>query len=423
LVVKSGATVDYESLSNPTVTIRTTDSGGLIFDETFTLSVSDINDKPTNISLDSLSIAENSAGAHVANIGDSDPDGDTLTYNIVGGADAALFEISDSGDKLLLASDVAIDFETKNQLAVELSATDDGDLSFNKSFTVNVLDINDQPIVSTNLPDQRFTLLEPNLAYSYNASNAFLDVDAGDSLNYTGLIKNDDDTLSALPSWLSLDVDSGILTGTPEDGDIGLYNVVMTAIDHDSLFVSDTFNLEVVHHAQDAMVKTADNFTLDGLALNLWENETDLNQSLAINTGEIGVTENITFDAIKLSNANAYRGELDIRDVMGVLKHIVQINSLEGQAFHAGDVNNDEKIDIRDVMAILKDIVEIEKIDTFDLIDSSGNRVDQVEDGNPATLPEWTLIANGDVNQSGSFADDHIVQVGTSEVPTEPPIV
>jgi hypothetical protein len=58
------------------------------------------------------------------------------------------------------------------------------------------------------------------------------------------------------------------------------------------------------------------------------------------------------------------------------------------------------------------------------LIDSSGNRVDQIEDGNPATLPEWTLIANGDVNQSGSFAADYtIAQTGTPDVVVDQPVV
>ena len=94
------------------------------------------------------------------------------------------------------------------------------------------------------------------------------------------------------------------------------------------------------------------------------------------------------------------------------------MSTLTGANFHAGDTNNDNKIDIRDVMAVLRDIVRLSDLDTYDLIDSTGNRLTQL-DKTTGTPPEWTLIANGDVVQSDYFAAGYIFQVGTSDVPVE----
>ena len=178
----------------------------------------------------------------------------------------------------------------------------------------------------------------------------------------------------------------------------------------------------VLNHRVDGLVKSAGDDVLDQLTLNFWQDGSDLNQSLVISEGAIELDQTINFDAIKITETDAYLGKLDIRDVMGQLRHIVQLSTLTGADFHAGDTNNDNKIDIRDVMAVLRDIVRLSDLDTYDLIDSTGNRLTQL-DKTTGTAPEWTLIANGDVVQSDYFAADYIAQVGTSDVPVESALV
>ena len=158
--------------------------------------------------------------------------------------------------------------------------------------------------------------------------------------------------------------------------------------------------------------------------MNFWDNGVDLNQGVAINQGEIEVDQTINFDAIKLSDPDAYDMDLTIGDALDVLRHIVKLETLTGAAYHAADVDNDDDIDIGDALDVLRHIVKLDTIDTFDLIDEAGNRVTQLEDSNPSMPPQWTLIANGDVDQSGSFSTDYtIAQTGTSDVPVDQPIV
>ncbi len=80
----TGTALDYE---NPVdsdqdghyeICIRATDDAGLFFDKNFTITVNGVNTTPTNISLDSTSVAENQpVGTVVGNLGNTD-DGDMI---------------------------------------------------------------------------------------------------------------------------------------------------------------------------------------------------------------------------------------------------------------------------------------------------------------------------------------------------------
>ena len=78
--------------------MRATDAGGLTFDQTFTISVTDVNEAPTDIALDTVATAENQPAGHGRRHPQHHrPDrGDTFTYTLVSGtgdADNASFPI------------------------------------------------------------------------------------------------------------------------------------------------------------------------------------------------------------------------------------------------------------------------------------------------------------------------------------------
>ena len=102
------------------------------------------NETPTSISLDNLSVDENSSGAHIANISGVDPDGDELTYNIEGIGDYHMVHITDN--VLHLNDNISADYENKQQLEVTLRAEDPGGLYTEQFFTIDVLnDPSDDP--------------------------------------------------------------------------------------------------------------------------------------------------------------------------------------------------------------------------------------------------------------------------------------
>jgi hypothetical protein len=104
-----------------------------------------VNDPPTDITLDNNSIAENTDTASAVVVGTLstvDPNiGDQFTYDLVPGAgpnDNALFTIV--GNQLAIAAGVEIDFETRSNYVIQVETTDAGGLSFSKELMINVLD-------------------------------------------------------------------------------------------------------------------------------------------------------------------------------------------------------------------------------------------------------------------------------------------
>ena len=84
--------------------------------------------------------------------------------------------------------------------------------------------------------------------------------------------------------------------------------------------------------------------------------------------------------------------------------------TLTGSAFHAADTDNNGSVNISDAIDILRHIVNLETIDTFDLIDDSGNRISELDANASGDAPTWTLVANGNVDMSGSgFDGDYVV--------------
>ncbi len=148
LILTAGI-LNFESKSSYEVIVRTTDSGGLTFDKTITVTVNDLNEEPTDISISAVTIDENvdtSGGSSIGTLTSSDPDsGDTFTYSVVGGADQGNFSIGGAGsDELILTAGI-LNFEAKSSYEVIFRTTDSGGLTFDKTITVTVNDLNEDP--------------------------------------------------------------------------------------------------------------------------------------------------------------------------------------------------------------------------------------------------------------------------------------
>ena len=91
-----------------------------------------------------------------------------------------------------------------------------------------------------------------------------------------------------------------------------------------------------------------------------------------------------------------HTSDIGISDVISTLRHIVGLDTLEGRAALAADVNNDEQIGISDVISQLRHIVGLDEINEFDVVDNQGNLVGD-ELSQHGSLE---LILNGDVNLS-----------------------
>ena len=151
---------------------------------------------------------------------------------------------------------------------------------------------------------------------------------------------------------------------------------------------------------------------LTNLTLDLWQEGESLNQGVSVDNSGLQIAEVVEFDEVRIEPPQAYQQDINISDAIDVLRHIVKLENFDdGTAnYHAADVNNDGKIGISDAIAILRDIVNLETIDTFDLIDQQGARVTRMDAGVSGAPVEWTIVANGDVNLSGTFEEGYVLQ-------------
>ena len=182
-------------------------------------------------------------------------------------------------------------------------------------------------------------------------------------------------------------------------------------------FTQLSHSLEVVTKTYDAIISTAATDTtitkLTGTSVNLWKDGADTGTSVAVDSGEISIDSTVAFDAVKLSVTDAYDFDINISDAIDVLRHIVDLEALtpDTAGYHAADVDNNGAINISDAIDILRHIVDLETIDTFDVLDSTGARVTTLDADATGEAPTWTLVANGDVDMSGSYDDDYLVTV------------
>jgi len=109
----------------------------------------------------------------------------------------------------------------------------------------------------------------------------------------------------------------------------------------------------------------------------------------------VGETVEIT---AALGTATAESG-INISDAVTILKQIVGLTSLTGNAAVAADVNGDGSINISDAVTTLKTIVGLESNATMVLVDASGGSSFDVGSG----AVDLTAVVLGDVD--GSYAD------------------
>ncbi len=148
LTAAGSSIIDYET--GPTVYtlgVKASDGYKDSPETTFTVSVSDVNENPTNLNLSNNTVAENSPlNTLIGNFTTTDPDtGNTFTYSLVtgiGSTDNSLFTI----DGNQLKTNTTLDYETKNNYSIRVKTTDQGGLSYEKQLTVSVTNLREQGI-------------------------------------------------------------------------------------------------------------------------------------------------------------------------------------------------------------------------------------------------------------------------------------
>ena len=186
---------------------------------------------------------------------DSDPDdGDQLTVvGVTGSVGTIGLEFSlTSGALLTLDADGVFSYNPNGKfetLAKNTTGSDtfsytvsDGSLTDVAVVSITIAGRNDAPTVDNGIPDQ--TAPEDDLFSFPIPADAFADVDAGDSLTFSAALSPAN---GGLPGWIGFSTVTNTFTGTPDNGDVGTFDVEVTATDSCNESVSTTFEIEVTN--------------------------------------------------------------------------------------------------------------------------------------------------------------------------------
>ena len=148
--LKTDEVLDFEAKESMSVRIQTNDGQGGVFSKAFTITVTNANEAPSDISLSPTAVAENEpAGTPVGTLATTDPDaGETHTYSLVAGeGDGGNAAFSIDGTTLKTAA--SFDYETTSSFSVRIQSTDRDGQGHSEAFAISILDVSEAVLPGT----------------------------------------------------------------------------------------------------------------------------------------------------------------------------------------------------------------------------------------------------------------------------------
>lgn len=238
--VLTAAVLDFETQSSYTIRVRSTDAGGLSFEQIFVITVTNVNEAPTAIALSSTTIEEGQPiGTIVGAFTTTDPDvGDVHTYTLVSGTgddDNDSFTISGGN---LVAAEV-FDFTTKSSYTVRIRSTDADGLFAEAVFVINVTEINVAP---TALQLNNLTIIEQQPIGTAVGTLSTTDANVGDTFTYTLVAGvGDDDNAS-----FSISSDQVLSAAVFDFSAQSTYTIRVRTTDAGGLFTEQSFTITII---------------------------------------------------------------------------------------------------------------------------------------------------------------------------------
>ena len=278
--------VDYALNENGSsiVTVTATDSNSGTVSDAFTITVTQVDDAATG-NVDISGTVQEGSEVEADTSGLSDIDGDlTFAYQWQSSdvSNANFTDITDASNaNFTIPSDQTM---VDKYLRLQVVATDvSGGITTLNSTSQQVANVNDAPTFTSS----GSTVATEDSFYSYTVVTS--DVDGVDTITLTAPTK---------PTWLNFDAVSGVLSGTPANGDVGTHDVVINVNDG-TVDVSQSFVISV-GNVNDAPTITAATATL-------LVNEDVVNSTIDLTQHfvDIDLNDNLTFTSQVISQSVA----------------------------------------------------------------------------------------------------------------------
>ncbi len=240
-------TPDGNEIGNHTVTLRVDDGVGGVFDRSFTITVNQFNYSPTFTSSPVVTVLQDNN--YIYNVVTEDPN-TWATIVITSPILPAWLTFTDNGDGTATLTGTPGNAEVGFH-NVTLRVDDTVSVPIDQVFTIEVINVNDGPVVSVPLPDQNVQEDFTN-AIIINLDQHFTDID-GNNLIYS---------IVHVASEIDAEIVGNTLTLNSVLNWNGTTTIQVTADDQQTrASVSDTFDV-IIAPVNDALVFTTTNDTL-----------------------------------------------------------------------------------------------------------------------------------------------------------------
>ena len=171
---------DFETKSSYAVSVVVTDPGGLLDSEAVTVTITDVNEAPSVSGPATFETQENTTALEVGTYTASDPEDDTLTWDL-DGDQKGYFSLSGTGASRSLSFKESPDHEERETYAVSVTVSDPGGLQDLVEVAVTVTDVNEPPTITSGPTSPSVPEEAGKKVGTYTAS----DPDAGDELTWS----------------------------------------------------------------------------------------------------------------------------------------------------------------------------------------------------------------------------------------------
>lgn len=267
-----------------TFKVKVTDSDNLSVEKTITLSVIEFSSVPTIPEISgtpATSVNEDESYSFTASA--SDINSADLTFSITGKPSWASF---DENTGTLSGTPTNTNVGTFENIVISVSEA--GDTVSLPAFSIEVVNVNDAPILKTPISD--ITVQEDATFTSSDLRVNFEDIDITDTLTYDITYANGD----LLPSWMQFV--SGILTVNATNDNIGEHLMKITATDESDVKVVDEFKITVTN-TNDLPVGVSDTTSVDEdgeVLIDVLANDTDADTNAVLSIDSVTASSNST---------------------------------------------------------------------------------------------------------------------------------
>ncbi|NLS12186.1 DUF4347 domain-containing protein [Vibrio sp. SM6] len=220
-------TNDDVGITTSNIVISTSDGEETVALPAFDVVVENINDAPLISGTPPTTVAEDTAYSFTPD--SNDIDADTLTFSIENKPDWASFDTA-TGE----LSGTPTNDNVGSTQGIVISVSDGAGTVSLPDFALTVTNVNDAPTIS----GSPATKAVQDILYRFTPASE--DVDTGDTLTYS---------ITNKPSWASFDTETGTLTGTPGNDDVGITtsNIVISVSDGEESAALSGFDLAVTN--------------------------------------------------------------------------------------------------------------------------------------------------------------------------------